>query len=151
MRPIISDVKRDIKSGMNWTSIIRKSIPDRFEYKWGDPILLANPEPIDFLLRPFCRLKFFLPDRQMCHQLPDGKMPCPWHGSASSCVIRNAVFNPNCPRLIHDEDGTRIYLFSGRFICNINRDIHTEAIKRSNNNDTFEGNDQDESEDNAYK
>ena len=151
MRPIISDVKRDIKSGMNWTSIIRKSIPDCFEYKWGDPILLANPEPIDFLLRPFCRLKFFLPDRQMCHQLPDGKMPCPWHGSASSCVIKNAVFNPNGPRLIHDEDGTRIYLFSGRFICKINRDIHTEANKRSNNTDTFEGNDQDESEDNAYK
>ena len=137
VRVVISEVRKDIKAGKSWSAISQK-FPDGLEYHWTDPVLKANPEAVDFLLRPFCRLKFFSPDRQMAHHLNDGKMPCPWHGTASTCVIRNTIFNPNGPRMIYDGDGSRIFLFSGRYLCKINRDLNSATKNSSPEDETKE-------------
>ena len=73
-----------------------------------DPVLMTNPDELNFFMKDFCRIQFFLPDRQMSHLLPDGKMPCPWHGISSSCVIKNAILIPNGPRNVYDTDNRAV-------------------------------------------
>ena len=53
----------------------------------------------------------------MGHHLPRGKMPCKWHGWDNDCVKRDAIFNPQGPRVCHDINGSIIYLFRGQFRC----------------------------------
>ena len=92
-----------------------------FEVNWKDPMMLADPKMKDFLRGTFGRCQFFLPSCTQKHQLDDGKMPCKWHGKGVDCVGSDCVFNPQGPRLRHDEDGGISYLFSSRHVCKTRR------------------------------
>jgi len=76
--PLVNNIRRDLKSKKSWPTIMKENkFGDGLDYVWNDPVLMINPGPIDFLVRSFCRLRFFLPDKQMSHHLLDGIMPCP--------------------------------------------------------------------------
>ena len=92
-----------------------------FDVVWNDPMLLVDPKIRDFLLPTFGRCQFFLPSYTLRHQLDDGKMPCKWHGNSTDCVGQDAVYNPQGPRLRHDEDGGITYVFSSRHYCKCRR------------------------------
>ena len=92
-----------------------------FHVIWKDPMLMADPKMKDFLRGTFGRCQFFLPSYTEKHQLDDGKMPCKWHGKGVDCVGSDCVFNPQGPRLRHDEDGGISYLFSSRHVCKTRR------------------------------
>lgn len=101
-------------AGCPWTGI---------EKDWPDPNKANGPVSLkDYLLPRFARVKVFLPDRMMGQHLPQGRMPCKWHGWDNDCVIRDAIYNPQGPRVCHDVDSSVIYLFSGKFRCRIQQD-----------------------------
>ena len=56
----------------------------------------------------------FLPDRVTPQYLPNGKLPCKWHGYDHDCVRRDSFFNPQGPRACIDDDQGITYIFSGR-------------------------------------
>jgi hypothetical protein len=124
--------KRDFNSqGFPWKKL---------EKEWPCPNLLQrNVTLVDFLLPFFARVKMCLPDRITGHHLRNGRMPCKWHKYDEDCVIRDAVFTPQGPRVSFDADGSVTYNFASRFCCKINRDA---ARKSKSTNEDEEMDDQ---------
>jgi hypothetical protein len=112
--------KRDFNSqGFPWKIL---------EKEWPSPNLLQRRVSfVDFLLPFFARVKMCLPDRITGHHLRNGRMPCKWHKYDGDCVIRDAVFTPQGPRVSFDIDGSVTYNFASRFCCMINRDAARES------------------------
>jgi hypothetical protein len=76
------------------------------EHDWPVAFTLQRPVTFtDVLLPKFGRLCFFAPDKAMPHSLPNGGMPCKWHGFDHDCVLKNGFFNPNGPCPFFDSDG----------------------------------------------
>ena len=61
----------------------------------------------------------FLPDWVTPQYLPNGKLPCKWHGYDHDCVRRDSFFNPQGPRACIDDDQGITYIFSGHSTCKI--------------------------------
>ena len=54
----------------------------------------------------------FLPDRVTPQYLPNGKLPCKWHGYNHDCVRRDSFFNPQGPCACIDDDQGITYIYS---------------------------------------
>jgi hypothetical protein len=63
------------------------------DYQWPDPrLIISRPATfVDYLLPVFGRVRVFLPDRTTSHHLPNGKLPCKFHGFQNDCVVKDHV------------------------------------------------------------
>ena len=84
----------------------------------------------DFLLPKFGRLRFFAPDKVMPHSLPNGRMPCKWHGFDHDCVVKSSFFNPIGPRPFFDSNGEVCYVICSKYKCTIREREKDQADER---------------------
>jgi hypothetical protein len=72
---------------------------------------------LSYLLLPyFCRLSVHMPDKTMPHRLPNGKVPCKWHGWDNACVKGCCIY-AQYPRTIYHLDGSVEYKFVSKYLC----------------------------------
>lgn len=122
VKPILEQIRHSCykSTATSWSMIT--SVQDGINHHWRSPQFSCEmPKPEDYLATHFCRLKFFIPHKQVPHLLPNGRVPCPWHGYDNSCVKYNTIFNPSGPRKVVDADGGLTYLFSSRYLCDIRK------------------------------
>jgi hypothetical protein len=58
-----------------------------------------------------------MPDKYMPHLLPNGEMPCKWHGLNNSNVTTHSIFASQGSRVVYRKDGSIEYKFSCRYRC----------------------------------
>jgi hypothetical protein len=85
------------------------------EHDWPVAFTLQRPVTFtDVLLPKFGRLCFVAPGKAMPHSLPNGGMPCKWHGFDHDCVLKNGFFNPNGPCPFFDSDGKACHVICSK-------------------------------------
>jgi hypothetical protein len=55
-------------------------------------------------------------------------MPCKRHGWDNDCVIRDAFYNPQGPRVCFGCNSSITYLFSGKFRCKIQQGMAIHKV-----------------------
>jgi hypothetical protein len=119
------------------------------EFNWPAAFTLQRQVTFaDFLLPKFGRLRFFAPDKVMPHSLPNGRMPCNWHGFDHDCVVKNSFFNPIGPRPFFDSDGEVCYVICSKYKCSIRE--KEQADKHAIDNDEAMDDDDDHESSKAH-
>jgi hypothetical protein len=105
--------KGKIKSNQHIKHSASGSFPWRdVYYDWPKPHMIgSNISHIDFLLPYFCRISVHMPDKALAHHLPNGRMPCKWHGWDKDCCTNARVFSQHGPRTVFHENGSIEYKF----------------------------------------
>jgi hypothetical protein len=91
---------------------------------------------IDFLLPYFCRILVHIPDKALAHHLPNGRMPCKWHGWDNNCCTNARVFSQHGPRTVFHENGSIEYKFYSTYYCSIRENESKEARKNARESDS---------------